>query len=59
MFDDASLAREILEGSKRSNVTKRGDEWNVRVDNLPHELILDTHFRGLTRLHEPTTHVAE
>ncbi|KAI1868417.1 uncharacterized protein JN550_006333 [Neoarthrinium moseri] len=59
MFDDASVATEILEGAKRPNINKRADEWNVKVDSLPHELIIDKHFRGLTPLHDPTSHVAD
>ncbi|KAI0881327.1 uncharacterized protein GGS22DRAFT_172943 [Annulohypoxylon maeteangense] len=30
------------------------DEWQIRVNGLKEPLILDTHFRGLTPLREPT-----
>lgn len=35
------------------------DEWNLKAENIQSSLILDTHFRGLTPLNEPSTHVAE
>ncbi|KAI1207027.1 uncharacterized protein F4807DRAFT_436711 [Annulohypoxylon truncatum] len=31
------------------------DEWQIRVNGLEEPLILDTHFRGLTPLREPTS----
>ncbi|CAG9983804.1 unnamed protein product [Clonostachys byssicola] len=36
-----------------------GDEWKIKIDNLPHTLILDTHFRGFTPLHDPEDHQAD
>ncbi|CAH0022416.1 unnamed protein product [Clonostachys rhizophaga] len=36
-----------------------GDEWKIRIDNLPHTLILDTHFRGFTPLYDPEDHKAD
>lgn len=38
---------------------KGDDEWSIPVANLKHDLILDTHFRGLTALNDPPNHIAE
>ncbi|KAK6064177.1 SERAC1 [Seiridium cupressi] len=62
IFNDAATPKEVLQDAKRSNITQRGDEWNIKLDSFHHELnelIIDTHFRGLTPLHDPTNHVTE
>lgn len=37
----------------------KGDEWTIKVTNLKPNLILDTHFRGLTALNDPKNHTTE
>ncbi|KAI0455159.1 hypothetical protein F5B21DRAFT_473095 [Xylaria acuta] len=63
-FTDASSVRDILEKPRQgSNVVKHGDEWCITVEgdshNEPVELIMDTHFKGLTPLHDPKLHAAD
>lgn len=44
---------------KLEQMLSKGDEWSIPVANLQHDLILDTHFRGLTALNEPKNHTTE
>ncbi|CAI6088227.1 unnamed protein product [Clonostachys chloroleuca] len=44
---------------KRFATGNSGDEWKIKIDNLPHTLILDTHFRGFTPLYDPEDHQAD
>ncbi|OTA93958.1 hypothetical protein M434DRAFT_395188 [Hypoxylon sp. CO27-5] len=54
MFNDDIKIENVLEGSKLPNITKQGDEWRIRVENMhDNSLILDVHFRGLTPLYDP------
>ncbi|RWA04471.1 hypothetical protein EKO27_g10640 [Xylaria grammica] len=60
-FSDASHVRDILEKPRPgSNVIRNGDEWCITVQdhghNEPVKLIMDTHFKGLTPLHDPEPH---
>lgn len=59
MFNETIELRDILYNGKGQNVVKSGDEWRIQVQNVPNSLILDTHFRGLTPLHDPTPHSAD
>ncbi|KAI0414535.1 hypothetical protein F5X98DRAFT_244213 [Xylaria grammica] len=61
MFTDGSHVRAILEKPQhRSNVIRNGDEWCITVQdrgqNEPVKLVMDTHFKGLTPLHDPELH---
>ncbi|VUC22983.1 unnamed protein product [Clonostachys rosea] len=53
MFDSTTDIRLSLEGFATGN---SGDEWKIETDKLPQPVILDTHFRGFTPLHEPEDH---
>ncbi|KAI1140104.1 hypothetical protein F5Y05DRAFT_306974 [Hypoxylon sp. FL0543] len=53
MFDDAVEMESILEEGRSPNITKQGDEWRIKVHDLPNSLVLDMHFRGLTVLYDP------
>ncbi|VUC33940.1 unnamed protein product [Clonostachys rosea] len=60
MFEDAAEIEEALQGGQRPNVIKSGEnEWRIQLNNLDPHIILDSHFRGLTPLYEPTNHVAD
>lgn len=56
MFDSETDIQLSLKGFASGN---SGDEWKIKIDNLPHALILDTHFRGFTPLYDPDDHQAE
>ncbi|OTA53967.1 hypothetical protein K449DRAFT_389512 [Hypoxylon sp. EC38] len=53
MFDDVVKVEDILKENGRLNITKQGDEWRIKVDDVRDSLILDIHFRGLTPLYDP------
>lgn len=40
-------------------MSKTQGEWMISAVNVHPDPILDTHFKGLTVLNEPTNHVAE
>ncbi|KAI0865933.1 hypothetical protein F4860DRAFT_500000 [Xylaria cubensis] len=63
-FTDARGVEDIFQKPREgSNVVGYGDEWNITVEldesNEPVVLIIDTHFKGLTPLHDPKLHVAD
>lgn len=60
MFVDAhDEVQRILQEGAKPNITKQGNEWVIRVDDLRDDLVMDTHFRGLTPLDDPASHLAE
>ncbi|KAI8959655.1 hypothetical protein F5Y11DRAFT_297789 [Daldinia sp. FL1419] len=59
MFDGAANVQNIFEKGQNPNVTKRGDEWCVAVNNIRDGLVIDAHFRGLTPLYDPDIHHAD
>ncbi|KAI1738435.1 hypothetical protein F4680DRAFT_449867 [Xylaria scruposa] len=58
-FTDAHDVEDILQKPREG----LGDEWNITVEldesDERVELIIDTHFKGLTPLHDPKLHVAD
>ncbi|ETS74270.1 hypothetical protein PFICI_14136 [Pestalotiopsis fici W106-1] len=58
-FNETLTIQEVLKENKKGNITKSGDEWKVRVENLKDSLVLDSHFRGLTPLSDPKVHDAD
>ncbi|KAI0188869.1 hypothetical protein EV127DRAFT_433207 [Xylaria flabelliformis] len=63
-FTDARGVEDVFQKPREGlNVVGYGDEWNITVElddsSEPVELIIDTHFRGLTPLHDPKCHVAD
>ncbi|KAI1111016.1 hypothetical protein F5Y14DRAFT_454429 [Nemania sp. NC0429] len=59
MFQDSPNVRAMLEKGTRRNVTKRHDEWYIKIDSLSYPLVMDKHFRGLTPLYDPVSHHAD
>jgi hypothetical protein len=59
MFESTVDARAVLEGTGRAYIAKQGEQWNIKTDSLRDELVIDTHFRGLTALYDPEIHEAE
>ncbi|KAI0546744.1 hypothetical protein F4679DRAFT_404747 [Xylaria curta] len=63
-FTDARGVEDIFQKPREGlNIVGYGDEWNITVEldesNEPVELIIDTHFKGLTPLYDPKLHVAD
>ncbi|KAI1455351.1 hypothetical protein F4805DRAFT_275957 [Annulohypoxylon moriforme] len=59
MFEDASIIQQVLEEGGRPGITKCENEWKIEAVDLGDKWILDSHFRGLTTLYDPPSHMAD